>query len=120
MIGSGFPKNVDVILLDALLRFSDLGKPSFRDELIVESFQQYWGNSAMGFDLEHKIVAQAFFKQQTFIITNGIENDIYLVYFGTQFAYKVENPNEHFAEDRAGHHMRSLKQCNSGKDYEWN
>lgn len=64
------------------------------DMLEVKAFPQIWSNTSGGFE---SIGGSAMTTQMTYVVVDNLTN-IYYVFFGQRFAYKVI-PNETFSKD---------------------
>jgi hypothetical protein len=62
---------------------------------VAAMFPQIWGSTSLGFG---GIGGQAITSAYTIVIQSDIDHS-YCVYFGGQFAYRIERSNEKFRED---------------------
>ena len=67
-------------------------------------FDQTWGSTALGFG---GMGGQMMTTARTYVFVPKFHNEAY-VFFGSEFAYKIKNPNEKFREDIRNHRMASV------------
>lgn len=78
-----------------------------KDILDIETFSQTWGSTALGFG---GVGGDALTTASTTVIR--IPNDRYVVFFGSELAYVVENPTKEFFEDLQN---RRMTDCQTAK-----
>lgn len=64
-------------------------------DLILHSFPQMWGSTALGFDV---IGGQAMTEAYTTVVHERT-TDIYIIFFGEKPCYSLTDPTEEFFED---------------------
>jgi len=108
-IYAGFPEyesqERDFSIRDQVALITKLRKHQHQDIVVRAMFVQTWNSTALGFG---GIGGQAFTDAYT-IILESKHGKGFCVYFGDQFAYRVENPNPTFFEDIASKSMKSVK-----------
>ena len=73
-------------------------------EFDIYMFEQTWGSTALGFS---GMGGSKMTTETTFVLIPQYYDYAY-VYFGSEFAYKVEKINENFKEDLLKHNMASV------------
>lgn len=82
--------------------------------LTVEVFPQTWGNTCLGFDTDGE--GNAYFggdmltEAYTTVFFEPI-TETYLVFFGDEICYQVQNANKCFLEDLKNHSLKSLSKA---------
>jgi len=105
------------VLADALARFRRVRPdlPYNPHVLSYVAWPQVWGSTALGFP---RIGLQVVTTAQTHVVTDTLGDGGHLVYFGGEFAYRVERPNAAFEADRQAHRLRPLQPDGSTPLYE--
>lgn len=87
----------------------DMRRMDPEDEFDIYMFEQTWGSTALGFG---GMGGSAITAETTFVLI-PFDREIAYVFFGANFAYKIEGYNDLFKEDLLKHHMASVRE--SGK-----
>lgn len=73
-------------------------------------FEQTWGSTALGFP---GVGGSAMTEATTYVLIPKKEADCAHVYFGSQFAYKVNGLTQKFMDDLNNHFMASVMEASS-------
>lgn len=73
-------------------------------------FEQTWGSTALGFP---GVGGSAMTEATTYVLIPKKEADCAHVYFGSQFAYKVNGLTQKFMDDLNNHSMASVMEASS-------
>lgn len=76
-------------------------------------FEQIWGSTALGFP---GVGGSAMTKATTYVLIPKKEADCAHVYFGSQFAYKVNGLTQKFMDDLNNHSMAGVMEASSRYD----
>jgi hypothetical protein len=90
---------------DKEARITKTRKHTEYDMTVEGMFPQTWGSTALGFG---GIGGAAMTTAYTIVISSDL-NGQYCVYFGGQFAYRIDKPNKQFFEDMYSTRMRERK-----------
>lgn len=76
----------------------------------IYMFEQTWGSTALGFP---GVGGSAMTEATTYVLIPKKEADCAHVYFGSQFAYKVNGLTQKFMDDLNNHSMASVMEASS-------
>ena len=76
----------------------------------IVMFEQTWGSTALGFP---GVGGSAMTEATTYVLIPKKETDCAHVYFGSQFAYKVNGLTQKFMDDLNNHSMASVMEASS-------
>ena len=83
----------------------------YSTDFTIYMFEQIWGSTALGFP---GVGGSAMTEATTYVLIPKKENtDCAHVYFGPQFAYKVNNLTDVFMKDLENHSMASVMEASS-------
>lgn len=75
-------------------------------------FEQIWGNSALGFDIDGYLSCQVMTYAYTVVVSGYIgEQKVYGVFFDEELAYIVDKPNKLFFQDLERGIMKSVSKA---------
>lgn len=95
--------NLELLELKTKIAFDQCDLLS--DNLLVEVFPQLWSSTALGFG---GIGGQAMTTAYTTIFYDSISFKAAAVYFDSELAYIIDNPNKNFWADVSHHNMKSV------------
>lgn len=108
----------------AALRKDDTFNKTFREkikdkkyihpELDAIVFPQIWGSTCTGFDVTSDgsaVIAGCAMTKEYTTVFHELTTDMYVVFFGENPCYMVNNPNTQFYDDLKKHQLCSLSQA---------
>lgn len=84
-----------------------------RTDLACIVFPQIWGSTALGFDVDGStptVGGMAMTEEYTVIVHDRV-SDAYVVFFGSEPAYRVDNPTPEFFKDIIENKMASISEA---------
>lgn len=85
----------------------------YSTDFTIYMFEQIWGSTALGFP---GVGGSAMTEATTYVLIPKTEGNYAHVYFGSQFAYKVNNLTDAFMEDLGNCSMASVMEASSRYD----
>lgn len=85
----------------------------YSTDFTIYMFEQTWGSTALGFP---GFGGSAMTEATTYVLIPKTEGNCAHVYFGSQFAYKVNNLTDEFMEDLGNCSMASVMEASSRYD----
>lgn len=87
---------------------------TFPNLMVIECFPQTWSSTCTGFDIDSKgepVMAGSAFTDAYTTIVYEKHTDVYVVCFGEDVAYMVDDPTDYFYTDIWKHDMTSLSKA---------
>lgn len=107
--------NLGILEYEAMnILASDDTLPSSGFKFEIDVFLQIWGSTSGGFDCTYDGTPTFSGSAMTQMYTTVIyecRTNVYLVFFGNRFCYKVDNPNDIFLDDLKNRNMKSLSEA---------